>query len=244
MTDLAQTIAPKSDQTNADDLIAGPRTITIRKVSADPSAPEQPVSLFYEGDDGKPYKPCKSMRRVLVATWGPNGADYVGRSLTLYRDPEVQFGGIKVGGIRISHMSHIERDMTMALTASKAQRKPYTVRKLGAPEKPKQPARSEPAADLDAVRERARNASQHGTVTFKAFWTETLTKEQRQALADDLQTLKEAAAEADRKGAPTEADPFTVPGDDVRLDQDGELDDGTGDVIDDQPREREPGEEG
>jgi hypothetical protein len=38
----------------------------------------------------------------------------------------VQFGGIKVGGIRISHMSHIDREMEMALTVTKAKRTPYT----------------------------------------------------------------------------------------------------------------------
>lgn len=126
---LAPTIIPKSDQLNADDLITGPITIKVTSLKGS-SEPQQPVAIHYEGDNGKPYKPCKSMRRVLVSAWGANGAEYVGRSMTLYRDDEVAFGGIKVGGIRISHMSHIERDMSMALTVSKAQRKPYTVRIL------------------------------------------------------------------------------------------------------------------
>jgi hypothetical protein len=132
MTDLSTTIAPKSDQLNADDLITGPRTITITRVRGC-SEPDQPVAVHFEGDDNKPYKPCKSMRRVLVFAWGPNGADYVGRSMTLYRDERVQFGGIQVGGIRISHMSHLERDMTMALTATRAKRTPYTVKALAGP---------------------------------------------------------------------------------------------------------------
>lgn len=70
------------------------------------------------------------MRRVMVAAWGPDASQYVGRSMTLYRDPKVQFGGMQVGGIRISHMTHIERDMTMALTATRAKRAPYTVKVL------------------------------------------------------------------------------------------------------------------
>ena len=81
-------------------------------------------------DNGKPYKPCKSMRRVMVAAWGANGNEYAGRSMTLYLDPTVRFGGIEVGGIRISHMSHIDREMVMALTASKTKRTPYTVKPL------------------------------------------------------------------------------------------------------------------
>lgn len=130
MTDLSQTIVPKSDQLNADDLIAGPLTIRVSRVTANPDSAEQPVSVFYEGDGGKPYKPCKSMRRVLVACWGADGSAFAGRSMTIYRDPSVTWGGLEVGGIRISHLSHIEREMTMALTATKKARKPYTVKPL------------------------------------------------------------------------------------------------------------------
>ena len=128
MIDLRGTIKPKSDQLNADDLIGGPVTIRITGVTVGEG--EQPVAISYEGDGGKPYKPGKSMRRVLVNLWGPDGAVYVGRSLTLYRDEEVVFGGVAVGGIRISHMSHLQRETTMALTATKAKRKPFTVRPL------------------------------------------------------------------------------------------------------------------
>lgn len=131
MTDMTAAITPKSDQINADDLISGPRTITISHVEVKPS-PEQPVSIYYEGDGGKPWKPCKSMSRVLVAAWGPDAKAYVGRSVTLYRDPKVTWGGMAVGGIRISHMSHIDRDMVMALTATKGKRAPFTVKALSA----------------------------------------------------------------------------------------------------------------
>ena len=145
-TDLGTTIAPKSDQTNADDLITGPRTITVTKVSL-LTAADQPIAINYEGDNGKPYKPCKSMRRVMVSIWGPDGATYAGRSMTLYRDPDVKFGGMAVGGIRISHMSHIEKPVTMALTVTRANRKPFTVQPLqsggNAPDKPETPP-SEP----------------------------------------------------------------------------------------------------
>jgi hypothetical protein len=128
MIDLRGTIKPKSDQLNADDLIGGPVTIRITGVSVGEG--DQPVSISFEGDGGKPFKPGKSMRRVLVNLWGPDGETYVGRSLTLYRDEQVVFGGVEVGGIRISHMSHLQRETTMALTATKAKRKPFTVKPL------------------------------------------------------------------------------------------------------------------
>lgn len=128
MIDLRGTIKPKSDQINADDLIGGPVTIRITGVSV--AEGEQPVSISFDGDGGKPFKPGKSMRRVLVNLWGPDGETYVGRSLTIYRDEQVIYGGVEVGGIRISHMSHLQRETTMALTATKAKRKPFTVRPL------------------------------------------------------------------------------------------------------------------
>ncbi len=132
--DLGATIAPKSDQLNADDLITGPRTIVVTgvKVRASTGQGDQPIAIHFEGDGNKPYLPCKSMRRVLVHCWGRDGANYAGRSMTLFRDDSVVFGGAAVGGIRISHLSTIERPVTMSLTASKQSRKPYTVQVLAA----------------------------------------------------------------------------------------------------------------
>lgn len=126
---IKDTIKPKSDQLNSDDLIYGPITIKITKVTASGSR-EQPVSVFFEGDDNKPYKPCLSMRRVLIKVWGDQEALYVGRSMTLYRDDSVKWAGEAVGGIRISHMSDIAESIDMMLTANKKQRKSYTVKVL------------------------------------------------------------------------------------------------------------------
>ena len=127
--DMTEFTAPKSDQLNADDLIGGPRTIRITRVTGTGNT-DQPVAVFFEGDNQKPYKPCKSMRRVMVTAWGADAAEYVGRSMTIYRDPKVAFGGMEVGGIRISHMSHIDKTLAMALTVTKAKRAPYRVEPL------------------------------------------------------------------------------------------------------------------
>lgn len=140
--DMGAFIAPKSDQINADDLIGGPLTITITGVSANEGNAEQPINIRFEDDNGKPFRPCLSMRRVMVNLWGPDTSKYVGRSMTLYRDPKVLWGGMQVGGIRISHMSHIESAQTMAVTASKGKRTPFTVKPLADAPKP------QPSADL------------------------------------------------------------------------------------------------
>ena len=153
MTGMLDTIIPKSDQLNADDLIGG-RTMTITITNVGIKMDEQPVSIHFDGDGGKPYKPGKSMRRVLVNVWGPDAKVYVGRKLTLYRDDNVKFGGMDVGGIRISHMSHIAAPVTMALTATKAQRRPFTVKPLAEPKpaepSPKKKGLTQWFADLDA----------------------------------------------------------------------------------------------
>jgi len=152
MLDMTQFIAPRSDQLNADDMIGGQRTITISRVRASEGTPEQPVEIHIEGSD-KPYKPCKSMRRVMVSLWGPDASQYVGRSMTLYRDPEVQFGGMKVGGIRIGEMSHIEKDAQLVLTASKTKRAPFVVRKMKAQaSQPTQPQTDTPAQIAERIK--------------------------------------------------------------------------------------------
>lgn len=129
MIDLTTTTAPKSDQMNFDDFVGGrPKTIKITKVTA--VSGDQPIAIHYENDNGKPWKPCKGMRRVLVHVWGADGNAFIGRSLTLYGDPAIQFGGMAVGGIRISHMSHIDAPVSMALTATRGSKKIFTVKPL------------------------------------------------------------------------------------------------------------------
>lgn len=139
MNDMTAVIQPKSDQVNADDFIAGPATFTIESVSISPGT-DQPVNIKLVGEP-RVWRPCKSMSRVLVAAWGPDAKAYAGRSVTLYRDPKVKWGGMEIGGIRISHLSHIERDMLIQLTATKGKRAPHVVKPLTAQVK------QHPAAD-------------------------------------------------------------------------------------------------
>jgi hypothetical protein len=117
---MSRFVEAKSDQLNADDLIGNPRTITITRVIGCDG--DQPIAIHYEGDNGKPFKPCKTIRRVLLAVWGRNAADYVGRSMTLYRDDAVMFGGLNVGGIRISHMSNIDKKTVVVVMKTKGKK--------------------------------------------------------------------------------------------------------------------------
>jgi hypothetical protein len=127
--DLRPTIVPKSDQLNSEQLLTGSMTITVTGVTVSNNA-EQPVTINYSGDDGRPYKPCKTMRKVLILAWGHDGSAWAGKSMTLYNDPAVKFGGQSVGGIRISHVSHIDRDIAVALTATKGKKTLHTIKAL------------------------------------------------------------------------------------------------------------------
>jgi hypothetical protein len=127
--DLRPTIVPKSDQLNSEQLLAGAMTIKVSGVTVTNNA-EQPVTIHYDGDDGRPYKPCKTMRKVLILAWGHDGSAWAGKSMTLFNDPAVKFGGQSVGGIRISHVSHIDRDIAVALTATKGKKTLHTIKAL------------------------------------------------------------------------------------------------------------------
>lgn len=191
MTNLLATIAPKSDQLNADDLIGRSLTITVSRVALCGEA-DQPIAVHYEGDGGKPYKPCKSMRRVMVHIWGPDGSTFPGRRMTLYRDDKVRFGSDAVGGIRISHMSGIDRDVTMALTATRASRKPYTVRPL-----PTDLAEPTECVDLLTVLTEGRAAASRGSSALTAWWSR-LDRDEKAAAKPTLDSeLKAAASDAD-----------------------------------------------
>jgi hypothetical protein len=126
--DLRPTIAPKSDQLNADQLIGGPMTITVTRVSA--TSGDQPVTVHYDGDKGKPYKPCLTMRKVLVLAWGHDGNKWPGRSMRVYNDPDVRFGKDTVGGVRISHLSHIAAKIKCTLAVTKGKKALYEIDRL------------------------------------------------------------------------------------------------------------------
>jgi len=128
VSDLRSTIIPRSDQTNADQLLGGPMTIRVSSVKVNDG--EQPVSIHFDGDDGRPFRPCKTVRKVLVHAWGADGRKWAGRAMTIYNDESVKFGGENVGGIRVSHLSHIEKDIKVSLTATKGKKALYVIKRM------------------------------------------------------------------------------------------------------------------
>jgi hypothetical protein len=127
--DMTKAIEPRSDQMNAEDLLTGPRTFTITDVRE--GSAEQRVRVFLaEFPQDRPYLPNVTMCRLMVLAWGPESDEYIGKQLTLYRDPDVRFGKDQPGGIRISHMSGIRKAVTANLAVTKGRRGPYRVEPL------------------------------------------------------------------------------------------------------------------
>lgn len=125
--DISHTLAPTSDQLDAVDLLAGPQTFTIERASKGDA--EQPVNIHL-AEFPRPWRPGKSMRRVLVACWGADTTAYTGRRVTLFCDTSVRFGGQEVGGVRVSHLSHLDKPRKVPLLVSRGKSAVYVVQPL------------------------------------------------------------------------------------------------------------------
>lgn len=191
---MLDAIAPKSDQINAEDLVGRTITVTVRDVQIR-AGQEQPISVAIEESD-KVFRPCKTTARLMVQAWGPDASKYTGRKMTLYRDPSVKWGGVAIGGIRISHMSHLDAPLVVALAENKKNRKVHTVQPL---QIEKQVA-SPDALTIDAARELVEGAPDLDAL--RSVWS-------RKAMAPfraELQTLLDdrKAALAPPTGEPTD----------------------------------------
>lgn len=136
------TAEPRSDQWNADDFVGGGRTFTVSGVKV--GSAEQKYDIELVEGEGRVWRPPLTMLRLLIAAWGDEASQWTGRRLTLYRDESVRFGPDAVGGIRVSHMSHLPGDktFTVKLTSSRGRRTGITVDPLVMPT---------PITDDDAV---------------------------------------------------------------------------------------------
>ncbi len=146
MNDMSAVIVAKSDQINADDLIAGPRVVTIKGVKIKPGT-EQPVEMALEGTD-KLFRPCKTVSRVIVGLWGADASQYIGKSLRLFRDPNVTWAGVKVGGIRIDQASDIDAEKVLVVKESQKASKLHKIKPLKVEQ---QTASDDPAARFSAA---------------------------------------------------------------------------------------------
>jgi hypothetical protein len=119
------TIEKKTDQLNYEDFLGGvTRIVTIAGVTA--GTKEQQYDIAIEGDK-RVWRPAVTVLKLLVAAWSDEAALWAGRSAELYGDPDVTFGRDKVGGIRVSRLSHIDAPVTANLTETRGKRRLHTV---------------------------------------------------------------------------------------------------------------------
>lgn len=178
---LRDTITPSSNQLNADDLTGTTKVIRVTAVKRG-SSKDQPIIIEYAGMDSRPYKPCKSMRRVLIAAFGDDGRDWVGKSIKLYNDSEIKFGGVRVGGIRISQLSHMEKELKILLTSTRGKRDETRITRL--PNYPQESFDANKAAWVAALKSGKLDLD---TLIDKASSTGILTDEQILQLKKELQ---------------------------------------------------------
>ena len=156
--DITDSLAANSAQQNYDEYLAGPKTVTVAEVTQ--GTAEQPVNVELVEFPGKPFKPAKSVRRVLAAAWGTDASKWAGRRLTIYGDPSVRYGGKEVGGLRVSHVSHIDKPITVALTVTRGKRAPFTVQPL--PDAPPVPPIPDDVQTLAQYQDYYRHRAQNG----------------------------------------------------------------------------------
>jgi hypothetical protein len=123
------TIKKKTDQLNYEDFLGGvTKTVTItgyRELNG-----EQDCELSI-AEDKRYWRPPVTVVKQLTALWGDESDDWIGRRVTLAGDPDVMFGGQKVGGIRLTHMSNIgNKPVSMSLTVTRGKKRTFTVQPL------------------------------------------------------------------------------------------------------------------
>ena len=117
--ELRHAIQAKSDQINAVDLAGGPLVCQILDVLR--GSADQPVSIKVDAHP-QPWKPSKTSLRVLCACWGADPQVWIGRFVVLYNDESVKWAGSAVGGIRTSHMSHIDGRKTVMVNETRGKK--------------------------------------------------------------------------------------------------------------------------
>lgn len=137
-------LAPKSDQLDAVDLAAtGATVFTISRVRA--GSDEQPYNVDL-AEFPRPWRPSKTMLRVLVGLWGLDATTWIGQRVELYCDPDVRFGADKVGGIRLRRAS-VGKRVEVPVIIKRGTSRMWTVDPL--PDTPAGPTAADVAACTD-----------------------------------------------------------------------------------------------
>jgi len=183
----------KSNQVNAIDLMSNNKTIVITKVEVDNSKISQRVTVHYEGENKRPYKPSKGMSRAIMKAWGKYKKNYIGKTLELCFDPKALYAGKEVGGIIIYGFSDIEADFSMSIPVARTKKRTFNFKKL-------EPKVTAEPVDPKLVQS-GEEAANKGLEDFTK-WGKTLTPEEKTSLSkylsDWTKTAKAVVVEAEQ----------------------------------------------
>lgn len=138
--------------------------------------------------------PCLTMRKVIGAIWPDDFEEYKGRQITIYRDPTVKFGPDETGGVRISHMSGIDKTVSLAVLEKRGKRKKLTIFPLEVPSSPPKPTTTrDPIIDRAEMQRQADAAKEMSPEEKKEWWGKL--NEAEKAVVRELAAKKEAGDE-------------------------------------------------
>lgn len=124
--DIGPYLSGKADHLTAADLLGGPRVVRVLDVVRS-LEDERPVEIRIDGDL-MPWRPCLTMRRLLAACWGGRPVEWIGRSMELFTDPGVMYGGERVGGVRVRALTDIpEAGMAVNLQERRGKKRAHRV---------------------------------------------------------------------------------------------------------------------
>lgn len=122
--ELIETAQARSDQINSDDLINTHVDVTIKAVQRGPTK-EQALQIALEETE-KFYRPSKTFRRALIGCFGDEPSKWIGQRIRLIRNPDTTFGGVKVGGIEVSHAS-IKAPIVLMLSTKRGKKSAVSI---------------------------------------------------------------------------------------------------------------------
>ena len=130
---IREFITIKSDRMNYEDFITGPQSFTIERLGKKNDQGNDRLLIFMKGRPDTPFWVPKGMAKCLANPSGWGNApfsEWIGRSMTLFGEPTVVYGGKELGGVRISHISHIDAPYTTKISLRRGVRIDYEIQKM------------------------------------------------------------------------------------------------------------------
>lgn len=192
---IREFVTIKSDRLNYENFIMGAKEFTIAKLAKKTDQGKARLLIYFEGYESTPYWPSLGMIKCLSSPdgWGEVPfSDWIGRRMTLFGEPTVVYAGKEIGGIQISHISHIKAEYSTKITLRRGMRIDFTIEPLTTTAKTA-PAAAYPADQFAAQLEKMRGSIASGKSTADkivayCLTIGTLTAEQEAAIRAPIET--------------------------------------------------------